>query len=375
MAKFACAHCEHTYAHRRNLTYHMKSKHPDVSVERKVRGAGKKVKTGFGFKCDQCGYLFTERRSLDRHVARNHTDNPAFNCDQCGKSYSRSGNLEMHKRTCTGPIVDPAPKRRRTDSTVPEFTVRRKKRTLGGTSEMYEVDMKESDNLTALQAAVTSFQPSMSTYQRDHSAYKFQMAVDGCFHKAVDPTVITQPAVTLTSGMVAVYEAPPLEDINRQLLNLVEIYEHNGSGWVFSHFASLRLTLWHLDPLRASAFVPLPEWIRDKKATTNIIGTGNDCFKWAVLAGMHPTMADNPNRMGNYLEHACGYDFSSLCFPVSLSSIAPFAAKNNLSINVYGVEDEKKVIFPLCVTDSVAPGRHVDLLLHECNGDQHYSTI
>ena len=240
---------------------------------------------------------------------------------------------------------------------------------------MYEVDMKESDNLTALQAAVTSFQPSMSTYQRDHSAYKFQMAVDVIFHKAVDPTVITQPAITLTSEMVAVYGAHPLEDINRQLLNLVEIYEHNGSGWVFSHFASLQLTLWHLDPLRASAFVPLPEWIRDEKATTNIIGTGDDCFKWTVLAGMHPTTADNPNRMVNYVEHACGYDFSSLCFPVSLSSIAPFAIKNNLSINVYGVEDEKKVIFPLCVTDSDVPGRHVDLLLHGCNGDHHYSAI
>ena len=39
----------------------------------------------------------------------------------------------MHKRTCTGPIVAPAPKRRRTASAVPD-----------------EVDMKESDNLTAL---------------------------------------------------------------------------------------------------------------------------------------------------------------------------------------------------------------------------------
>ena len=58
MAKFACAHCEHTYAHRRNFTYHMKSKHPDVSVERKVRGADKNIKTGLGFKCDQCGFPF-----------------------------------------------------------------------------------------------------------------------------------------------------------------------------------------------------------------------------------------------------------------------------------------------------------------------------
>ena len=203
------------------------------------------------------------------------------------------------------------------------------------------------------------------------------MAVDVIFHKAADPTVITQPAVTVTSEMVAIYggDTPALENINRQLLNLVEIYEHNGSGWVFSHFASLQFTLWHLAPLCASAFVPLPQWIRDKKATTNIIGTVNDCFKWAVLAGMHPTMDNHPNHMVNYVEHACGYDFSSLCYPLSLSSIAPFVAKNNFSINIYGVEDGKKVIYPLCVTDSVVPGRHVDLLLHECNGDQHYSTI
>ena len=82
---------------------------------------------------------------------------------------------------------------------------------------MFEVDMKESDNLTALQGAVTSFQPSMSTCQHDHPAYKFQMAVYVIFHKAVDPTVIPQPAVTLTSEMVAVYggDTSPLEDINR----------------------------------------------------------------------------------------------------------------------------------------------------------------
>ena len=62
-------------------------------------------------------------------------------------------------------------------------------------------------------------------------------------------------------------------------MNFIEVYEHNGSGWVFSHFAPLNLTLWHLDPLRASAFVPLPRWINDKKAVVNVTGTGNDCFK------------------------------------------------------------------------------------------------
>ena len=34
-----------------------------------------------------------------------------------------------------------------------------------------------------------------------------------------------------------------------------------------------------------------------------------------------------------------------------------------------------KMIYPLRVTEAVVPGRHVDLLLYECNGIQHYTTI
>ena len=73
--------------------------------------------------------------------------------------------------------------------------------------------------------------------------------------------------MTQTSEMLAVYsDSPPLlDDVYRQLLNFIEVYEQNGLGWVFSYFTSLKLTLWHLDPLRASVFVSLPRWIHDKR--------------------------------------------------------------------------------------------------------------
>ena len=174
--------------------------------------------------------------------------------------------------------------------------------------------------------------------------------------------------------MVAVYAdaVPPLDDVNRQLFKFIEVYEHNGSGWVFSKLASFQLTLWHLDPLRVNAFVPLPRWIQTKRAVVNVIRTGDDCFKWAVLAEMHP-LAVNGKRMENYVEHTDTYDFSSLRFPVSLSSIASFAKANN--INVYGIDDDQKVIYPLRVLQAVVTDRHVDLLLYECNSVQHYTTI
>ena len=46
-----------------------------------------------------------------------------------------------------------------------------------------------------------------------------------------------------------------------------------------------------------------------------------------------------------------------------------------MSINVHGVNDDKKVIYPLRVSSTLVPDRHVDLLLIERNGIQHYTTV
>ena len=82
-----------------------------------------------------------------------------------------------------------------------------------------------------------------------------------------------------------------------------------------------------LGPIESKRLCSSPKWIKDKHAVTNIVGTGDDCFKWAVPAGLHP-VADHPHRMENYIDHASNYDFSTLTFPVPLSAVVPFAAKN-----------------------------------------------
>ena len=88
---------------------------------------------------------------------------------------------------------------------------------------------------------------------------------------------------------------------------------------------------------------------------------------------MHPVDA-NAHRMSQYTEHVCKYDFSST-FPVPLSSVGCFTTMNNMSINVYGVDNDKKVIYPLLVSSTLVPDRHADLLLFEHNGIRHYTNI
>ena len=84
---------------------------------------------------------------------------------------------------------------------------------------------------------------------------------------------------------------------------------------------------------------------------------------------MHPVDAHGES-MSQYFEHVGKYDFSSLHFPVG-----SFASRNNMSINVYVVDDDKNVIYPLRVSSTHVPGRHVDLLSFERNGILHYTTI
>ena len=85
------------------------------------------------------------------------------------------------------------------------FAVRRRRGAFGGAAEVHTVDMNEADQLTTLEGAVLALEPTMADYQRRHRSYKFQIAVDVMFHKAVDPAVVTQPPVTLRYEMSAMY--------------------------------------------------------------------------------------------------------------------------------------------------------------------------
>ena len=89
---------------------------------------------------------------------------------------------------------------------------------------------------------------------------------------------------------------------------------------------------------------------------------------------MHP-LDVHEDRMGKYAEHMGKYDFSSLRFPVPLPSIGSLASINNMSINVYRVDDDIEVIYPLRVSSTPVPDRHVDLHLFERGVVQHYATI
>ena len=67
------------------------------------------------------------------------------------------------------------------------------------------------------------------------------------------------------------------------------------------------------------------------------------CFKWSILAAFHHKEVSHQNRCITYSYNKFDdgrYDFSMLTFPINVEDIQHFERKNNISINVYGVEQK-----------------------------------
>ena len=154
-----------------------------------------------------------------------------YTCGQCGKIFCRPDNLSRH---CTGHKQlppPPLPQQRQQQTAArpappPKFTIRHQYSSMGGGVEGYTINRQETQHLDQLSIALYLFQSTMKTFHTKHNAYKFQIAITIVCLKAVDPSVVTHPQVTLTSKMIAVYvadTAPPLDGVNRQLLNFTGI--------------------------------------------------------------------------------------------------------------------------------------------------------
>ena len=164
---------------------------------------------------------------------------------------------------------------------------------------------------------------------------------------------MTVPPAVLVSEQFEVYADTDIDsillEVAKQLKNRVEAYEGTGSGWVISNLVALDTTVWKLDPLRASTYHQLSTWVRNTKCVVNVKNRDQLCFKYAVLAGLYePSSPTNPSRVSSYdyvetLDDAP--DFSMLEFPVELRQISKFEKTNDISVNVYGIEEFGEFLF------------------------------
>jgi hypothetical protein len=151
-------------------------------------------------------------------------------------------------------------------------------------------------------------------------------------------------------------------------------YQAEGSGWIYDSTKLWCLYVYKYAPLKPKSYIPTPPAIKSKHAVLNIQNNDNKCFLWSILAALHPrSYKENANQVFYYKSYENELNMSNITYPVKLNDIDKFERQNNISVNVFGIEDGK-LIYPLKITKQLYP-THVNLLLIQQGQTTHYCLI
>ena len=153
----------------------------------------------------------------------------------------------------------------------------------------------------------------------------------------------------------------------------VENYQDIGSEWYFKEVDKLEIHTVGFNPTKGSSYIPLPDWISNKKAIVNIENKDDKCFLWCILRYLHPKK-DNDSRLTDLHKYEFSLNTKGITFPIKLKDITKFEKLNSElpGINVFSESDN--VIYPLRMAERDCL-KTIDLFLYEKDGVSHYTLI
>ena len=96
--------------------------------------------------------------------------------------------------------------------------------------------------------------------------------------------------------------------------------------------------------MNGSSYIPLPDWISNKKAIVNIENKDDKCFLWCVLRFLHPKERDE-ERLVDLKKYENSLNTKGINFPMKLKHISKF---EKLNPSLPGIN----VFFQLMITKS-----------------------
>ena len=113
----------------------------------------------------------------------------------------------------------------------------------------------------------------------------------------------------------------------KKIIEYLEIFQKNGSGWYFKEVAQLEIHTVEFNPTKGSSYIPLPDWISNKKAIVNIQNKDEKCFLWCILRYLHPRK-DNDTRLTDLKKYENSLNTKGITFPMKLKDITKFEKLN-----------------------------------------------
>lgn len=172
----------------------------------------------------------------------------------------------------------------------------------------------------------------------------------------------------LSENNLKVFYTNLIENYNKWL----DSFQERGSGFTFNKLGETTIKIYNYNHQKGSSYIPL------EFKSKNIINIrnlkDNKCFLWCLIAKLFPTNdTKHKERLSNYKELEDEIIMDNIKYPVKIKDIPKIEKMNNLTINVFGLEDEKRkeTLFPIFISNYKSD-IIIDLLYLENEDNTHF---
>ena len=242
---------------------------------------------------------------------------------------------------------------------VPVPKIKELNRALKGHAKSYEIELQ--DNLNPLNH-FTKTRPQTESHLEDllktMKGFKFIETLEVTFEKdTIDSKTGKRVSIYKTAFfngkakiVTKVDDSEPELNMSRQeILNVIDKWVSEGSGWVIDRIDSHYLNVTLYKPLNGSSYIELPTELRNsKKGLINMKNKDEECFRWCHIRHLNPQIKypERIKKEDKKMINELNYD--GINFPLSQKLYNKVEKQNSIRINVFGYEDGQP--FPIHIS-------------------------
>ena len=137
-----------------------------------------------------------------------------------------------------------------------------------------------------------------------------------------------------------------LNDSFEEILNLLDIWINEGSGWVIDKIEGLYTNVASYEPLSGSSYIPLPKVLNNSmKGLINLKNKDHKCFKWCHVINPQNKNAERINKQDKKI--ATNSNYSDVAFPLDINDYEKIEDRIQMQVNVFGYENK---VYPLYIS-------------------------
>ena len=277
----------------------------------------------------------------------------------------------------------PIPKPR-TDRPLQIPKIKELNRALKGHAKSYDIELQDNLNplnhFTKTKALVESH---LENLLKDMKGFKFIETLGLTFEKdTIDSKTGKRVSIYKTAFFNGKAETiTKVNDIEheklgmsrQEILNVIDKWVSEGSGWVIDRIDSHYISVTLYKPLNGSSCIELPtELSNSKKGLIKMKNKDEECFRWCHIRHLNPQIKypDRIKKEDKKMINELNYD--GIDFPLSPKHYNKVEKQNSIRINVFGYEDGQP--FPVHISKETFKNQ-MNLLLITKNEKKHYVLI